>query len=55
VTSYAQALEVALAYSTHWLIEEFHKAIKTGTKAEEKIWVMTSAEAGGFLWLLCKT
>jgi len=35
VESYAQALEVALAYSTRWLIEEFHKALKTGTKAEE--------------------
>jgi hypothetical protein len=35
VRSYAQALEVALTYSTRWLIEEFHKAIKTGTKAED--------------------
>ena len=35
VSSYAQALEVSLAYSTRWLIEEFHKALKTGTKAEE--------------------
>jgi Transposase Tn5 dimerisation domain len=35
VTNYAQALEVALAYSTRWLLEEFHKAIKTGTKAED--------------------
>jgi hypothetical protein len=34
VESYAQALEVSLAYSTRWLIEEFHKALKTGTKAE---------------------
>jgi len=32
--TYVQALEVALAYSTRWLIEEFHKALKTGTKAE---------------------
>lgn len=31
----AQALEVALIYSTRWLIEEFHKALKTGTKAED--------------------
>jgi hypothetical protein len=23
------------SYSTRWLIEEFHKALKTGTKAEE--------------------
>lgn len=35
VESYAQALEVALVYATRWLIEEFHKALKTGTKAEE--------------------
>ena len=35
VRTYAAALEVALAYSTRWLIEEFHKALKTGTKAEE--------------------
>lgn len=33
--TYTQALEVALAYSTRWLIEEFHKALKTGTKAEK--------------------
>lgn len=33
-TTYDEALEVALAYSTRWLIEEFHKAIKTGTRAE---------------------
>ena len=33
--SYAEALEVALAYATRWLIEEFHKALKSGTKAEE--------------------
>jgi Transposase DNA-binding len=35
IATYAQALEVALAYSTRWLIEEFHKALKTGTKAEQ--------------------
>lgn len=35
VTNYAEALEVALAYATRWLIEEFHKALKTGNKAEE--------------------
>jgi hypothetical protein len=33
--TFAEALEVALAYSTRWLIEEFHKALKTGTKAEK--------------------
>ena len=35
VENYAQALEVALVYSMRWLIEEFHKALKTGNKAEE--------------------
>lgn len=35
VKSYAAALEIALVYATRWLIEEFHKALKTGTKAEE--------------------
>jgi hypothetical protein len=34
-TTYDEALEVALVYSTRWLIEEFHKAIKTGTRAEQ--------------------
>lgn len=34
VESYAQALEVALVYATRWLIEEFHKALKTGNQAE---------------------
>ena len=33
-TNYAEALEVALAYATRWLIEEFHKALKTGNQAE---------------------
>ena len=35
VTNYAEALEVALVYATRWLIEEFHKALKTGNQAEE--------------------
>lgn len=35
VADYAQALEVALAYATRWLIEEFHKALKTGNRAED--------------------
>jgi hypothetical protein len=36
VKSFTQALEVALIYSTRWLIEEFHKALKSGgTKAED--------------------
>ena len=35
VENYAQALKVALAYATRWLIEEFHKALKTGNQAED--------------------
>lgn len=35
VESDAQALEVALRYATRWLIEEFHKALKTGNQAED--------------------
>ena len=35
VESYAQALAVALVYATRWLIEEFHKALKTGNQAED--------------------
>ena len=34
VENYAQALAVALVYATRWLIEEFHKALKTGNQAE---------------------
>jgi hypothetical protein len=34
VLTFAQALEVSLQYSTRWLIEEFHKALKTGLGAE---------------------
>jgi len=30
----AQARECALQYSTRWIIEEYHKAIKTGLGAE---------------------
>lgn len=33
-TNYVEALDVALVYATRWLIEEFHKALKTGTQAE---------------------
>lgn len=35
VSTYDEALEVALQYSTRWLIEEFHKALKTGLGAEQ--------------------
>jgi hypothetical protein len=34
VTCFAHARECALQYSTRWLIEEYHKAIKTGLGAE---------------------
>jgi hypothetical protein len=34
VTDFAQVRECALQYSTHWVIEEYHKAIKTGLGAE---------------------
>ena len=35
VENYAQALVVVLVYATRWLIEEFHKALKTGNQAED--------------------
>lgn len=31
---FEQALECVLQYVTRWVIEEFHKALKTGLKAE---------------------
>jgi hypothetical protein len=34
VTTLDQAVECALIYSTRWVIEEFHKALKTGLGAE---------------------
>jgi hypothetical protein len=34
VAHFAQARECALQYSTRWVIEEYHKAIKTGYGAE---------------------
>lgn len=34
VCAFEEALEVALKYSARWLIEEFHKALKTGLGAE---------------------
>jgi hypothetical protein len=34
VADFAQARECALQYSTRWVIEEYHKAIKTGLGAE---------------------
>lgn len=35
VTTFDQALVVALQYATRWLVEEFHKAIKTGMGVEK--------------------
>jgi hypothetical protein len=35
VTSFEQAREVALQYAARWLVEEFHKALKTGLGAEK--------------------
>jgi hypothetical protein len=35
VKNFAQGMEVALMYSTRWVIEEFHKALKSGTKAKQ--------------------
>jgi len=34
VKTFEQALEVALQYSSRWIIEEFHKVLKTGLGAE---------------------
>ncbi|MFN3430218.1 MAG: IS4 family transposase, partial [Candidatus Sericytochromatia bacterium] len=34
ITTVEQALEVALQYVTRWVIEDFHKALKTGLGAE---------------------
>lgn len=34
VASFEQAMECTLQYATRWLIEEFHKALKTGLGAE---------------------
>jgi hypothetical protein len=33
VTTFAQALECALQYATRWVIEEYHKALKSGLGA----------------------
>lgn len=34
ITTYEQAMEVALQYASRWVIEDFHKALKTGIGAE---------------------
>lgn len=34
VNTFEEALEIVLQYSTRWIIEEFHKALKTGLGAE---------------------
>jgi hypothetical protein len=33
--TYADAMKVIDAYTTRWLVEEYHKALKTGTKVED--------------------
>lgn len=43
VTTLAQAREIALQYATRWLVEEFHKALKTGLGVE-KLQLETGAE-----------
>jgi hypothetical protein len=35
VTTFDQVLELTLQYATRWLVEEFHKAIKTGMGVEK--------------------
>lgn len=35
VTTFEEALVCAQQYATRWLVEEFHKALKTGTRAED--------------------
>lgn len=35
VTSFETALEVALQYASRWLIEEYHKCLKTGLGADD--------------------
>lgn len=43
VTTFEQAREIALQYATRWLVEEFHKALKTGLGIE-KLQLETGAE-----------
>ena len=42
VETFLQALEIALQYSARGIIEEFHKALKTGSGAER--WQLETAE-----------
>ena len=42
VTGFAQALVCVRQYASHWLIEDFHKALKTGLGAE-KLQLQTAA------------
>jgi hypothetical protein len=42
VTDFAQALTCARQYASRWLIEDFHKALKTGLGAE-KLQLQTAA------------
>jgi hypothetical protein len=42
-TSFEDALEVAIQYASRWLIEEFHKCLKTGLGADNLQLVQKSA------------
>jgi Transposase DNA-binding len=35
ITSFEEALEIALQYASRWLIEEYHKCLKTGLGADD--------------------
>lgn len=51
VTTFAQALTIALQYATRWVVEEFHKALKTGLGIE-KLQLETGAELMAAIALL---
>jgi hypothetical protein len=51
VTTFAQAQTIALQYATRWVIEEFHKALKTGLGIE-KLQLETGAELMAAIALL---
>jgi hypothetical protein len=51
VTTLAQALTIAIQYATRWVVEEFHKALKTGLGIE-KLQLETGAELMAAIALL---
>lgn len=51
VTTLAQALELALQYATRWLVEEFHKALKTGLGIEKLQLATGAALMAAVAWL----